>query len=85
MYFCGTIQMDPVITGAIVTGIIGLVAACIAKSRCFMRVLPTEDDSDARYRLQAGCGFTDQVLLPSSSRIESVQLEDNQILFYRKR
>jgi hypothetical protein len=76
--------MDPVITGAIVTGSIGLVAACIAKTRCFMRVLPRVDDSDARYQAEFGCGFTDQVLLPSSSRIESVQLEDNQILFYRK-
>jgi hypothetical protein len=76
--------MDPVITGAIVTGAIGLVAACIAKTRCFMRVLPTVDDSDARYQVEAGCGFTDQVILPSNSRIESVQLEENQILFYRK-
>ena len=78
-------MVDPVITGAVVTGVIALIAAVIAKSRCFMRVLPSEDDSEARYQVQAGCGFTDQVLLPSSSRIESVQLEDNQILFYRKR
>ena len=72
------------ITGAVLTGAIGLIAAVIAKSRCFLRVLPAE--GEARYQVQAGCGFTDQVLLPSSSRIESVQLEDNnQILFYRKR
>ena len=75
--------MDPVITGAVVTGVIGLIAAVIAKSRCFLRVLPSE--GDATYKVQAGCGFTDQTLLPSTSRIESVQLEDNQILFYRKR
>ena len=78
-------MVDPAIVGALVTGLVGLVAAIIAKTRCFMRVLPSEDDSEARYQVQAGCGFTDQVLLPSSSRIESVQLEDNQILFYRKR
>jgi hypothetical protein len=76
--------MDPVALGAIVTSVVGLVAACIAKTRCFMRVLPTMDDSDARYRAEFGCGFTDQVILPSNSRIESVQLEENQILFYRK-
>jgi hypothetical protein len=76
--------MDPVITGAIVTGSIGLVAACIAKTRCFMRVLPRVDDSDARYQAEFGCGFTDQVLLPSSSRIHSERLDEEQILFYRK-
>jgi hypothetical protein len=49
-----------------------------------MRVLPRVDDSDARYQAEFGCGFTDQVLLPSSSTIHSERLDEEQILFYRK-
>ena len=72
--------MDPAIVGGLITGIVGLLAAVISRTRCFMRVLPAETG----YQWQAGCGFTEANLVPSVSRIETRVLADNEIIFSRK-
>ena len=75
--------MDAAVLGGLLTGLVGLLAAIIAKTRCYVRV-QQEDGSDD-YRVQCGAGFTDQVIVPQdSSRIETRELHDNEILFYRK-
>ena len=74
--------MDPAIVGGLITGIVGLLAAVISRTRCFMRVLPSETGDS--YQWQAGCGFTEVSLLPSDSRIETRVLADNEIIFARK-
>ena len=74
--------MDPAVLGGLITGIVGLLAAIISRTRCFMRVLPTGDDR--AYAWQAGCGFTEATLVPSESRIETHILQDNEIIFTRK-
>ena len=73
--------MDPAIVGGLITGIVGLLAAIISRTRCFMRVLPAEAGN---YQWQAGCGFTEANLVPSDSRIETRVLADNEIIFARK-
>jgi hypothetical protein len=75
-------HMDPVAVGALLTSAVALVAACIARTRCFMRVLPTGEERV--YEFQAGCGFTDAVLVPNESRLETHVLQDNEIIFTRK-
>ena len=74
--------MDPAIVGGLITGIVGLMAAIISRTRCFMRVLPAETGNS--YQWQAGCGFTEANLVPSDSRIETRVLADNEIIFARK-
>jgi hypothetical protein len=74
--------MDPAIVGGLITGIVGLLAAIISRTRCFMRVLPAETGNS--YQWQAGCGFTEVNLVPSDSRIETRVLADNEIIFARK-
>ena len=71
--------MDPAIVGGLITGIVGLLAAVISRTRCFMRVLPA--DSGNNYQWQAGCGFTEANLVPNDSRIETTVLA---IIFARK-
>ncbi len=73
--------MDPAVLGGLITGIVGLLAAIISRTRCFMRVLPGEDRV---YTWQAGCGFTEQAIVPSDSRIETHVLQDTEIIFTRK-
>ena len=75
--------MDPAIVGGLITGIVGLLAAVISRTRCFMRVLPADNGND-RYQWQAGCGFTEVNLVPNDSRIETRVLGDNEIIFARK-
>ena len=74
--------MDPAIVGGLITGIVGLLAAVISWTRCFMRVLPGETGDI--YQWQAGCGLTGANLVPSDSRIETRVLADNEIIFTRK-
>ena len=74
--------MDPAIVGGLITGIVGLLAAIIRRTRCFMRVLPSETGNS--YQWQARCGFTEANLVPSDSRIETRVLADNEIIFARK-
>ena len=76
--------MDPAVLGGLITGIVGLMAAIISRTRCFMRILPSGEGSDREYTLQAGCGFTEATLVPSDSRIETHVLQDNEIIFTRK-
>ena len=76
--------MDPAVLGGLITGIVGLLAAIISRTRCFMRVLPHGDGEDRVYAVQAGCGFTESTLVPSESRIETHVLQDNEIIFTRK-
>ena len=76
--------MDPAVMGGLVTGIVGLLAAIISRTRCFMRVLPHGDGGDRVYAWQVGCGFTEATLVPSESRIETHILQDNEIIFTRK-
>jgi hypothetical protein len=74
--------MDPAIVGGLITGSVGLLAAVISRTRCFMRVLPSETGDS--YQWQVGCGFTEANLVPSDSRIETRVLADNEIIFARK-
>ena len=74
--------MGPAIGGGLVTGIVGLLAAVISRTRCFMRALPTETGNN--YQWQAGGGFTKVNLVPNDSRIETKVLGDNEIIFARK-
>ncbi len=74
--------MDPAILGGLITGVVGLLAAGISRTRCFMRILPAENGES--YQWQAGCGFTEANLVPSDSRIETRALADNEIIFARK-
>ena len=74
--------MDPAVLGGLITGLVGLLAAVVSRTRCFLRVLPTENGDS--YRWQAGCGFTEANLVPSESRIETRVLADNEIIFARK-
>ena len=74
--------MDPAIVGGLITGIVGLLAAVISRTCCFMRVLPAGTGDS--YQWQAGCGFTEANLAPSDSRIETRVLADNEIIFARK-
>ena len=74
--------MDPAIVGGLITGIVGLLAVVISRTRCFMRVLPGETGDS--YQRQAGCGFTEANLVPSDSRIETRVLADNEIISARK-
>ena len=74
--------MDPAIVGGLIEGIVRLLAAVISRTRCFMRVLPTE--TGGSYQWQAGCWFTEANLVPSDSRIETRVLVDNEIIFARK-
>jgi hypothetical protein len=76
--------MDPAVLGGLITGLVGLMAAIIARTRCFMRVLPTGEGHSRAYAWQAGCGFTEATLVPSDSRIETHVLQDNEIIFTRK-
>ena len=73
--------MDPAVLGGLITGIVGLLAAIISRTRCFMRVVPGENRA---YSFQAGCGFTEATLVPNDSRIETHVLQDNEIIFTRK-
>ena len=74
--------MDPAIVGGLIAGIVGLLAAVISRTRCFMRVLPAADAGS--YQWQARCGFTEAQLLPSASRIKTSVLGENEIIFARK-
>ena len=74
--------MDPAILGGLITGIEGLLAAVISRTRCLMRALPS--DAGDSYQWQAGCGFTEANLVPSDPRIETRVLADNEIIFARK-
>ena len=74
--------MDPAIVGGLITEIVGLLAAVLSRTRCFMRVLPM--DTGTNYRWQAGCGFTKANLVPNDFRIETRVLGDNEIIFARK-
>ena len=75
-------RTDPAIVGGLITGIVGLLAAVISRTRCFMRVLPSEAGNS--YRWQAGCGFTEANIVPFDSRIETRVLADSEIIFARK-
>ena len=44
--------MDPAIVGGLITGMVGLLAAVISQTRCFMRVLPM--DTGANYQMAGG-------------------------------
>ena len=74
--------MDPAIVGGLITGIVGLLAAVISRTRFFMRVLPAGTGDS--YQWQAGCGIAEVNLMPSDSRIETRVLQDNEIIFARK-
>ena len=74
--------MDPGILGALLTGVVGLLAAVISRTRCFLRALPA--DTGGSYQWQAGGVFTEANLVPSDSRIETRVLADNEIIFARK-
>ena len=74
--------MDPAIVGGLITGIVGLLAAVISRTRCDMRVLPAETSDSCQW--QAGCGFTEANLVPSDSRIEARVLADNKMIFAPK-
>ena len=74
--------MDPAIVGGLITGIVGLLAAVIRQTRCFMRVLLADNGNN--YQWQAGCGFTEVDLVPNDSCIETRVLGDNEIIFARK-
>ena len=68
--------------GGLITGIVGLLAAGISRTRCFMRVLPADNGNN--YQWRAGCGFMEVNLVPNDSRIETRVLGDNEIIFARK-
>ena len=76
-------KMDPAIAGRLTTGIVGLLAAVISQTRCFMRVLPADNEND-RYQWQLGCGFTEANLVPNDSHIETKVLGGSVIIFARK-
>ena len=68
--------------GGLITGIAGLLAVVISRTRCFLRVLL--GDTGNNYQRQAGCGCTEVNLVPTDSRIETRVLGHNEIIFAGK-
>ena len=81
MVLCKADTQDGPRRGGLITGIVGILAAVISCTRCFMRVLPADAGA---YQWQARCGFTEALLLSNVSRIETRELKDNEIIFARK-
>ncbi len=74
--------LDQAIVGGALTGGLALVGACVAKMKCFMRLLADEEGS---LTPSCGCGFTDARLVPDESRLETHEILGDQMLVIKKR
>ena len=76
-----SMPLDQAIVGSVVTGSLALLGACVSKLKCFLRLLPNEDGEGVP---SCGCGFTDSRLVPNDSRLETHEINDNDLLVIKK-
>ena len=73
--------LDQALVGSGLTGALALLGAAIAKCKCFVRCLPNDENECAP---TCGCGFTDARLIPDGSRLEKHELNENDLLVFKR-
>ena len=73
--------LDQAIVGSVVTGSLALLGACVSKMKCFLRLLHGDEGECVP---SCGCGFTDSRLVPNDSRLETHEINDNDLLVIKK-
>ena len=73
--------LDQALIGSGLTGVLALLGAAVAKCKCFARCLPNEENDCAP---TCGCGFTDARLIPDGSRLEKHELNENDLLVFKR-
>ena len=75
-------MFDQALVGSALTGALGLLGAAIAKCKCFVRCL--QEGEDATCVPSCACGFTDSKLMPNNSKLETHELNENDLLVLKK-
>ena len=73
--------LDQAIIGGALTGGLALAGACVSKIKCFLRILSNEE---GEFIPSLGCGFTDGRLVPNDSKLETHEMNDNDLLVIKK-
>ena len=71
-------MMDQALVGALVTGVLALAGAAIAKLRCYAKV---DEDGECLY----GGGFTEHRLAPPSPQLETVRGRNGDLFYVKNR
>ncbi len=72
---------DQAIIGGALTGGLALAGACVSKLKCFLRLIPNEDGEGVQ---SCGCGFTDSRLLPNETKLETHEMNENDLLVIKR-
>ena len=72
-------MMDQALAGALITGVLALAGAAIAKLRCYAKV--DEETGECIY----GGGFTEHRLAPPSPQLETVRGRTGDLFYVKNR